>query len=122
MGIKRLVPFKKVGILQNTSVYSDLFSLRDLHYGLEDMEVGAMILADATTDSNSITIVLEGSFDGVNFDAGIAILTTIDIGDGNPDYVSFKVWKPYPLCRFKATENNNGAIVDLELFVGIPTN
>ena len=114
-------PFDKRDIVQNTSEYSNLFSLREASFGITDIEWSAMILADATTDSNSITISMEKTFDGVNFATGVAILTTTDIGDGNPDYVAFNMGYPAPMCRFKATENNNGAIVGLQLYVCIPT-
>jgi len=121
MGIQTITPFERVDISQNTSAYSRLYSLRDLLYGITDQEIGAMVIASSDTDSNSITIGVEGSFDGANFNTAVVILTTTDIGDGNPDYVALNLAIPYPFVRFKATENNNGDIVDLVLIVSYPT-
>lgn len=121
MGVKLITPFEKEDIVQNNSIYSPLYSLSDFFYGISDQEIGAQIVADSTTASNSVTITAEGSFDGANFDTGVAILTTIDIGDGNHDFAVFNLGKPYAFVRFKATENNNGAVVDLQMWIGYPT-
>lgn len=111
-----------VDITQNTSVYSKVFNLNDLGWSGTDMEIGFMVIASSATASNSVTIGFEGSFDGKNFNTAVALITTTDIGDGAADYGSFNVGIPYPFFRIKATENNNGAVVDLRVVLGIPTN
>lgn len=121
MGIKLITPFEKVDIVQNNSVYSQLYSLKDFFYGITDQEIGAQIVADSTTASNSVTITAEGSFDGANFDTGVNVISTTDIGDGNHDFATFNLGKPYAFVQFKATENNNGAVVDLQMWIGYPT-
>lgn len=128
MGIKTIDVFKGkeagepgADIAQNTTEYSKVFNLRDLHWSGTDMEIGFMVIASSATTSNSITITFEGSFDGNNFNTGVAILTTVNIGDGNPDYGSFNVGIPYPFFRVKATENNNGVITDLRVILAMPT-
>lgn len=109
-----------VDIAQNTYVESNVFNLRDLAWNGTDMEVGFMAIAAAASTSNSITISFYGSFDGVNFDAAVALLTTTDISDGAADYGSFNVGKPYPFGKVRATENNNGVITDLRVILGVP--
>lgn len=121
MGIAVITPFEKVDIVQNTSVYSQLYPMRELFYGITDQELGAQIVASASTASNSVTITAEGSFDGANFDTGVSIIATTDISDGAHDFAAFNLGKPYPFVRFKATENDNGAVVDLQMWIGYPT-
>jgi len=109
-----------VDITQNTSVYSPVFNISDLAWNGTDMEVGFMVIADATTASNSVTITFEGSLDGKNFNSGVSIIATTDIGDGAADFGSFNVGIPYPFGRIKATENDNGAVVDLRVVLAMP--
>lgn len=110
-----------IDIAKNATVYSKVFNLRKLSWSGTDMEVGFMVKADAATTSTSVTISFAGSFDGKNFNSDVAIITTTDISDGNPDYGSFNIGVPYPFGRIKAVENNVNPVVDLQVVLAIPT-
>ena len=121
MGIKLITPFEKVDRAQNADAYSQIYNMRDLFFGITDQELGAQIVANSTTASNSVTITAEGSFDAANFDTGVNIISTTDIGDGAHDFATFNLGKPYPFVRFYVKENNNGEVVDLQMWIGYPT-
>lgn len=121
MGIKVIVPFDKVDFAKNATKYSQFFPLRDLLYGITDQEIAAHLEAHSDTTSTSVTVTAEGSFDGAQVDTGVSMFSTVNIGDGAPDYAAFNLGKPYPFVRFKVVENNTNPIVDLVLIVSYPT-
>lgn len=120
MGVKVITPFEKIDMVQNTTDYSVVYSMRDLLFGITDQELAVMIIASSDTASNSVTITMEGSLDGANWES-VAIISTTDIGDGNADWAAINMGKPYGFIQFKVVENNNGAVVDLLMYVGYPT-
>lgn len=121
MGIAVIAAFEKVDIAKGGTVYSDVYSMRDLFYGLTDQEIGAHLEADASTTSTSVTVTAEGSWDGAQFDTGVSMFATANISDGAPDFAVFNLGKPYPFVRFKAVENDVNPVVDLILLVSYPT-
>lgn len=121
MGIAMITPFDNIDIAKNATEYSPFFSMKDLFYGITDQEFGAHLEANSSTTSTSVTVTAEGSFDGVQVDTGVAVFSTVNIGDGAPDYAAFNLGKPYPFVRFKAVENNTNPVVDLLLYVSYPT-
>ena len=110
-----------IDIAKNANFSSKVFNVGDLNWSGTDMEIGFMVIADSATTSTSVTIELYGSFDGLNFDSAIAIITTTNIADGNADFGSLNLGKPYPYIYVKATENNSNPVVNLRVVLSIPT-
>lgn len=121
MGIKIITPFIALDLAKNAGAYSMFYNLRDLFFGITDQVLGVQAVADATTTSTDVTITIEGSLDGTNFDTAVDVLANANLSDGAHDFGSFNIGKAYSIIRFKAKDNNSNPVVDLYVWISIPT-
>lgn len=111
-----------IDIATSATVYSSLIVLPNGTFYFRDVaaatkaRIGVAISAVLdSTPTGTVTLTLEGSVDGKNFEAGTALLTTI-ASDGAHDIASILV-DFYPIYRLKCTEDGTSNTTGLHVWL-----
>jgi len=112
-----------IALAKKATKYSQLISLegKDVH-PMDDAAATAHATlgvaaqgVHASTGTGTITVTLEGSVDGANFESGTAVLSSI-ASDGAHDHASLIV-DFYPFYRAKLTEDNVNPCTGLNVWI-----